>query len=189
MVCGPPMGAQRGTAPAASFSPGSASSATTCRRPPHGGYGGVFEGLIGVTDHEVHSQAYAAAKKEADKRTTDVAYTARGPGRLVRLHRQILADRADPRPGGAVRHHVWSHWLDDNADRFPDRLRQATAPQTLAPGRRYLLSASRVFVGAKEVNLLDRYETARRHSAVSATLSTGAGCSSSASRSSTSSTG
>ncbi len=123
--------------------------------PTSGGYGGVFEGMIGVTGHEVHSQAYAAAKKEADSHA-DVAYQQDASGGWSGFTDKYWLTALIPDQSAAV-HTTWSHWLDDNADRFQIDY-QTAAPQTVAPGAD-AASTSRVFVGAKEVNLLDRYET------------------------------
>ena len=122
--------------------------------PQTAGYSVLFEGLIGVADNVLQQVTYAKAKSEGAK-NNDIAYEHEGMGGWAGFTDKywltaLVPDQAAPAKTS------WVHTLDDNADRFQvDYV--ATTPEQLAPGAE-VSSANRVFVGAKEVHLLDRYE-------------------------------
>ena len=75
--------------------------------------------------------------------------------RLARLYRQILADRADPAAGQAVKAR-FTHRVEGGVDRYQaDYLGAAKSPCRPTARRR---RRCRFFAGAKEVNLLDAYD-------------------------------
>ena len=125
------------------------------------GYSVLFEGLIGVTDNVLQQVGYAKAKTEAAK-NGDVAYNHDGAGGWAGFDDKYWLTALVPDQAVTVKT-SWNHWQDDtagtaSADRF--QVDYVTAsPQQLAPGRD-VSYASRAFVGAKEVHLLDHYEEA-----------------------------
>ena len=122
--------------------------------PQTAGYSVLFEGVIGVMDDKLEDIGYGKIKSEADKHN-DVGYDHTGAGGWAGFTDKywltaLVPDQAVPM------HASWDHWLDDGSDRFQVSY-LATDPQNLAPGSTAQFD-SRVFAGAKEVHLLDRYE-------------------------------
>ncbi len=114
----------------------------------------VFEGLLGMMDLKLEDLAYAKVKTQADK-ADGVGYTHTGHGGWAGFTDKywltaLIPDQAAPETS------EWRHWLDNGADRFEVNYLAAT-PQHIAPNAD-ANSDSRVFAGAKEVHLLDRYE-------------------------------
>jgi YidC/Oxa1 family membrane protein insertase len=125
------------------------------------GYSVLFEGLIGVTDHVLQQVGYGKAKTEAAK-NGDVAYSYEGASGWAGFDDKYWLTALVPDQAATVKT-SWNHWLDEtagtaSAERF--QVDYVTAsPEQLAPGQD-VSYASRAFVGAKEVHLLDHYETA-----------------------------
>ena len=124
-------------------------------QPQTAGYSVLFEGLIGVVDNRLTSLTYNAAKSAAAKHD-GTAYEHTGASGWAGFTDKywltaIIPNQAVPMQTS------WDHWLDDAADRYQVSY-TATDPQGIAPGGTTSFD-SRVFVGAKEVHLLDRYET------------------------------
>ena len=123
--------------------------------PQTAGYSVLFEGVLGVMDNKLEDLGYAKVKSEAAKHD-GVGYDHTGAGGWAGFTDKywltaLIPDQAVPM------HATWIHTLDDGSDRFQVSY-LATDAQKLAPGAAASLD-SRVFVGAKEVHLLDRYET------------------------------
>ena len=122
--------------------------------PQTAGYSVLFEGVIGVMDNKLEDIGYGKIKTEADKHD-DVGYDHVGAGGWAGFTDKywltaLVPDQAVPM------HASWNHWLDAGSDRFQVSY-LATDAQKIAPGATASFD-SRVFAGAKEVHLLDRYE-------------------------------
>ena len=124
--------------------------------PQTAGYSVLFEGMLGVADNRLQDFTYAKIKTEAGKHD-GVGYDHSGPGGWAGFTDKYWLTALVPDQAVPV-HTSWNHWLEDGADRFQVSY-VATDAQTLAPGGQASYD-SRVFVGAKEVHLLDRYESA-----------------------------
>ncbi len=124
--------------------------------PQTAGYSVLFEGVLGVADNRLQDFTYAKIKTEAGKHD-GVGYDHAGPGGWAGFTDKYWLTALVPDQAVAV-HTSWNHWLEDGADRFQVSY-VATDAQTVAPGGQAAYD-SRVFVGAKEVHLLDRYESA-----------------------------
>ncbi len=121
--------------------------------PQTAGYN-VFEGLVGMIDLKLEDLSYSKVKSQADK-ADSVGYTHTGTGGWAGFTDKywltaLIPDQATPATT------EWKHWLDNGADRFEVNF-LAAAPEHVAPGAD-ASTDSRVFAGAKEVHLLDRYE-------------------------------
>jgi YidC/Oxa1 family membrane protein insertase len=123
--------------------------------PQTAGYSVLFEGVLGVADNKLEDLTYAKVKTEAAKHE-GVGYEHTGPGGWAGFTDKYWLTALVPDQATPVKT-SWNHWLDDGSDRFQVSY-VATDPQSVAPGRDATYD-SRVFVGAKEVHLLDRYET------------------------------
>ncbi len=124
--------------------------------PQTAGYSVLFEGLIGVVDNKLEDLAYSKIKTEADKHD-GVGYEHEGAGGWAGFTDKYWLTALVPDQAVPVKT-SWNHWLDDGSDRFQvDYV--AIDAQSFAPGAQAAGFDSRVFVGAKEVHLLDRYET------------------------------
>ena len=115
----------------------------------------VFEGLLGIMDAQLQDLSYGKVKSAADK-ADGIGYSHTGTGGWAGFTDKywltaLIPDQAAPAKT------EWKHWLDNGADRFEvDYL--TAAPLTAAAGADATYD-SRVFAGAKEVHLLQRYET------------------------------
>ena len=101
-------------------------------KPEVAGYYVLFEGLLGVVDGTLQETSYDKAKSEGDKRG-GLAYDAADDRRLGGHHRQILADLAGSRSGGAVEGQ-FPH-VDDHGDHYQvdyDQHRTADARRPMA---------------------------------------------------------
>ena len=122
--------------------------------PQTAGYSVLFEGVLGVMDNKLEDLGYAKVKSEADKHDS-VGYDHTGAGGWAGFTDKywltaLVPDQAVPM------HATWTHTLEDGSDRFQVSY-LATDAQKIAPGATAGFE-SRVFAGAKEVHLLDRYE-------------------------------
>jgi YidC/Oxa1 family membrane protein insertase len=107
-----------------------------------------------VADKQLHTETYSATKTAADK-ANSVAYTNTGAGGWAGFTDKYWLTAVVPDQAVAV-HNEFKHWLDNGADRYEVNYLVNDAEKA-APGADATYD-SRVFVGAKEVHLLDRYE-------------------------------
>ena len=126
--------------------------------PQTAGYSVLFEGLLGVMDNRLNSLTYANTKSAGDKHD-GTAYEHTGTAGWAGFTDKYWLTAMIPDQAVSMQT-SWNHWLDDSADRFQVSY-TATEPLSVAPGSEASF-ASRIFVGAKEVHLLDRYETAEK---------------------------
>ena len=124
-------------------------------QPPTAGYSVLFEGLLGVVDNQLHTMTYAATKSAADKANGE-GYTHAGPGGWAGFTDKywltaLIPDQAVPMTTS------WIHTNDAGIDHYQVSY-ATTDAEKIAPGATQSFD-SRIFVGAKEVHLLDRYET------------------------------
>jgi YidC/Oxa1 family membrane protein insertase len=127
-------------------------------QPATAGYSVLFEGLLGVMDHQLHTMTYSAVKSAADKHDGS-AYDFSDTGGWAGFTDKYWLTALIPDQSVPVIT-SWIHNKDDGIDHY--QVSYATAsPEKLAPGASASLE-SRLFAGAKEVHLLDRYE-ARDH--------------------------
>ena len=121
--------------------------------PPVAGYYILHEGLLGIVGGTLQEYKYAAVKTDGDKHD-GLAYTATSPGGWAGITDKywlaaLVPDQAVP---SVVE---FTHTLNP-ADGYQVAYRLAQ-PETVAPNGDAML-ASRLFAGAKEVHLLDRYQ-------------------------------
>jgi len=121
---------------------------------PPASYSVLFEGIMGVSAGQTHQETYPSARKKADA-ADGVAYAGDDKGGWSGFIDKywltaVIPDQAN------VEHSQWYYSHDDGIDHYQISY-QATAPQTVAPGGDAVTN-SRLFVGAKEVHLLDHYE-------------------------------
>jgi YidC/Oxa1 family membrane protein insertase len=124
-------------------------------QPPTAGYSVLFEGLLGVVDKQLHTMTYAATKSAADKDNGE-GYTHSGAGGWAGFTDKywltaLIPDQAVPMTTS------WIHTNDNGIDHYQVSY-ATTVAEKIAPGATQTFD-SRIFVGAKEVHLLDRYET------------------------------
>ncbi len=124
-------------------------------QPPTAGYNVLFEGLLGVADAQLHTLTYSATKTAADK-AANLAYDHSGAGGWAGFTDKYWLTALIPNQAVPT-HNEFRHWLEDGADRYEVNYLADDALHA-APGGD-ADADSRVFVGAKEVHLLDRYET------------------------------
>ncbi len=124
--------------------------------PKTAGYSILFEGPIGVMDKRLHTEGYSAIKKAADA-AAGVGYTHNDTGGWAGFTdiywlTALIPDQAAPVTAS------WNHWADDGTDHYQVSY-AATTPEHVSAGHDARFE-SRIFAGAKEVHLLDHYETA-----------------------------
>jgi YidC/Oxa1 family membrane protein insertase len=124
-------------------------------QPQTAGYSVLFEGLLGVMDNQLHTVTYASVKSTADKHD-GVGYDHAGAGGWAGFTDKYWLTALIPDQSVAMKT-SWNHTLDNGTDGYQVSY-LAADPQKVAPGAVASFD-SRVFVGAKEVHLLDRYET------------------------------
>ena len=122
--------------------------------PVTAGYYILHEGLIGVLDGTLKEVKYADAKSDGDKKA-GLAFESTGAGGWAGFTDKywltaLVPDQTVPSVA-SYRH------IADNGDRYQVDFVTKDA-QTIAPGANAALSM-RLFAGAKEVRLLDHYET------------------------------
>jgi YidC/Oxa1 family membrane protein insertase len=122
--------------------------------PPKASYSVLFEGLIGVADGQTHQAGYPKAVTEANK-NGGIAFTHDGNGGWAGFTDKYWLTVLIPDQSAAVRTQ-WYYAKDDGAEHYQVSY-QTVDPQTVAPGAEAGFNA-RLFAGAKEVHLLDRYE-------------------------------
>ena len=123
--------------------------------PPTAGYYILHEGLLGVLGGTLKEQTYATVKTEGDKKG-GVSFESTGAGGWAGITDKywlvtLVPDQATPQVAS------FRHISEQGQDRYQVDFVSAT-PQTIAPGGE-AAATSRTFAGAKEVNLLDRYES------------------------------
>jgi YidC/Oxa1 family membrane protein insertase len=121
--------------------------------PPPASYG-TFEGMLGVLDRTTHQAAYAKIVGEAQK-NNGVAFTHAAPGGWAGFTDKYWLTVLIPDQSAPVINQ-WYYAHDDGADHYQVSY-QTADPQTVAPGATATFD-NRLFVGAKEVHLLDRYQ-------------------------------
>jgi YidC/Oxa1 family membrane protein insertase len=124
-------------------------------QPQTAGYSVLFEGLLGVMDGALHTESYSATKSAAAKKD-GVGYEHEGVGGWAGFTDKywltaLVPDQAVPMKTS------WNHWLDNGSDRYQVSY-LAADPEKVAPGGTADFD-SRVFAGAKEVQLLNHYES------------------------------
>jgi len=124
-------------------------------QPPAAGYSVLFEGVLGVMDNTLHTLTYANTKSAAAKHD-GVGYDHSGTGGWAGFTDKYWLTALIPDQSVAM-NTSWNHWLDNGTDHYQVSYATGSA-QKAAPGSDAVFD-SRVFVGAKEVHLLDRYET------------------------------
>ena len=123
--------------------------------PPAASYSVLFEGLIGVADARTHELGFPATKTAADK-NGGTAYDHSGTGGWAGFTDKYWLTALVPDQAADVKS-LWFFSHDDGQNHYQVSY-QRSAPQHVAPGADASFD-SRVFAGAKEVHLLDRYET------------------------------
>jgi YidC/Oxa1 family membrane protein insertase len=118
------------------------------------GYYILHEGLIGVLDGKLKEVKYDDAKSEGAKKA-GVAFESTGAGGWAGFTDKYWLTALVP--DQSVLSVTSYRHITDNGDRYQVDF-VTKDPQTIAPGGNSTLS-SRLFAGAKEVRLLDRYET------------------------------
>ncbi len=123
-------------------------------KPQTAGYYILHEGLLGVLDGKLQEQTYDKAKSEGDKThaaSLDMATTGGWAGITDKYWlTALIPDQAVPVTA------AFRHLLENNADRYQVDF-VANDPVTVSPGAA-AASTTRLFAGAKVVDLLDRYE-------------------------------
>ncbi len=114
----------------------------------------LFEGLLGVMDLRTKEVGYAAAKK-AGAGHDGVAYEHEGDGGWAGFCDKYWLSAIVPDQSVPVRS-VWTHTEADGADRY--QISYVTTQPLHAAAGADAGYDSRIFAGAKEVHLLDRYE-------------------------------
>ena len=123
--------------------------------PPTAGYYILHEGLLGVLGGTLKEQTYATAKSEGDKKG-GVGFENTGSGGWAGITDKYWLVALVPDPT-ATEIASFRHISELGQDRYQVDF-VASTPQTVAPGGE-AVAASHAFAGAKEVNLLDRYES------------------------------
>jgi YidC/Oxa1 family membrane protein insertase len=123
--------------------------------PPAASYSVLFEGLIGVAEDRTHELGYPGAKSAAEK-AAGTAYDKDAPGGWAGFTDKYWLTALVPDQAVAMKS-LWFYNHDDGQDHYQVSY-QTSAPLHVAPGAEADF-ASRMFAGAKDVHLLDRYET------------------------------
>ena len=123
--------------------------------PPAASYSVLFEGLIGVLDNRTHEMGYPGAKSAANK-AGGTAFDKQAAGGWAGFTDKYWLTALVPEQNAEVKS-LWFYSNDDGQDHYQVSY-QTAQPQHVAPGAEAAFG-SRIFAGAKEVHLLDRYET------------------------------
>ena len=122
--------------------------------PQVAGYYILHEGLLGVLGGRLKEVSYSGAKSDGAK-AGGVALEVTAPGGWAGITDKYWLTALIP-DQQAVATSTFRHLTENNADRYQvDFLRRDAQP--VAPGAE-ATATTRLFAGAKEVNLLDRYE-------------------------------
>jgi YidC/Oxa1 family membrane protein insertase len=122
---------------------------------PPAAYSVLFEGLMGVANAVTHQETYPAVRKKADA-AGGTAYTGDDTGGWSGFIDKYWLTALIP-DQASQEHAQWYYSHDDGSDHYQVSY-QSAAAQAVAPGGDGV-ATSRLFVGAKEVHLLDRYES------------------------------
>jgi YidC/Oxa1 family membrane protein insertase len=125
---------------------------------PPAAYGVVFEGLLGVTESDshkftTHQMAFPAVKKQGDA-ANGTAYTDSGTGGWSGFSDKYWLTAVIPDQASSETN-LWYFNHDDGTDHY--QVSYQGQPASVAPGGD-AVTFSRLYAGAKEVHLLDRYE-------------------------------
>jgi YidC/Oxa1 family membrane protein insertase len=123
--------------------------------PPPSGYGSVFQGLMGAFSGRTHQMGYADLRKAA-LAGDGTSYTADSAGGWTGIVDKYWLTALIPDQQGSF-HTTWFYSHDDAADHYQSSSQPVTV-QTVQPGQSADYD-SHIFIGAKEVGLLHRYET------------------------------
>ena len=123
--------------------------------PQTAGYYILHEGLLGVLGGTLKEQTYSTVKTDAEKKG-GVSFETTGAGGWAGITDKYWLVALVPSQD-TTETALFRHISDLGQDRYQVDF-VASTPQTIAPGGEATLS-SRAFAGAKEVNLLDRYES------------------------------
>ncbi len=123
--------------------------------PPVAGYYILHEGLLGVLGGTLKEQTYATVKSDGDKKG-GVSFESTGAGGWAGITDKywlvaLVPDQTSTETA------AFRHISDLGQDRYQVDF-VASTPETIDPGAE-AVATSRAFAGAKEVNLLDRYES------------------------------
>jgi YidC/Oxa1 family membrane protein insertase len=124
------------------------------RTPQVEGFFILHEGFTGVLGGRLHEWTYSDAKEEAVRRRGP-AFEQESTGGWAGLSDKYWLTALTPADQGTAIRAAYRHIPDAGQDRWQVDL-AAAAAQTAAPGGEAVL-ATRLFAGAKEVNLLDEY--------------------------------
>jgi YidC/Oxa1 family membrane protein insertase len=116
-------------------------------------YGGVAEGLIGVTNGTLHGMTYESAKSKGEKEA-GVAYQATSTGGWSGITDKYWL--AALIPDQAIPSKVDFTYVKEGGDHYQVGY-VATAPEVVRPGAQ-VTEPSHVFVGAKVISVLDQYQ-------------------------------
>lgn len=122
--------------------------------PVTSGFGVLFEGMIGAVDGRLKEIGYPAAKSAAEK-ADGVAFTQGATGGWAGFDDKYWLTATIPDQQEAVTT-TWNHTLHAGRDRY--QISYVAADAETVPAGGAASAASRAFIGAKEVHLLDRYE-------------------------------
>ena len=125
--------------------------------PQVAGYFILHEGMLGVLGGTLKEQTYDSAKSEAKKRGNGSSLEQDSTGGWVGITDKYWLTALIPDQAVPVKA-AFRHMTENNADRYQVDL-VMTAPQIVEP-KAVATTISRLFAGAKEVGLLDRYEQA-----------------------------
>ncbi len=123
-------------------------------KPVTAGYYILHEGLLGFLNGSLKEQTYDTAKSEGDK-AKGVAFEQATTGGWAGITDKYWLTALIPDQAAPVIAR-FRHMLENNADRYQVDFAAAN-PAEVAPGAT-AVSTTRLFAGAKEVHLLDRYE-------------------------------
>jgi len=125
---------------------------------PHvAGYYILHEGFVGVLDGRLREWTYDAAKTEAGRRNGGPAFEQEGAGGWAGFTDKYWLAAIAPVDGAARARAAYRALRENNQDRWQVDFAPA-APVTAASGATAGF-ATRVFAGAKEVHLLDAYQS------------------------------
>ena len=123
-------------------------------KPVTAGYYVLHEGFVGVLNGSLQEQTYDTAKSKGEKtQGVSLEESATGGWAGITDKYWLTALIPDQATQSEVR---YRHLLENNADRYQVDF-AATQATSVAPGAT-AASTTRLFAGAKEVHLLDRYE-------------------------------